>query len=124
MKPPIVIYSDGGLELFDHQTEAERYLEPNDVKRGRVCAYDADGAELSFRVETVSQPVKLLGLPFPRKIEKVVFEQRIGQEKPEALRNMLIEALSHARSKTRESREVLAGLPLPELVQRASQFKK
>src|SRR5438445_9169785 len=119
MKLTIVICYNGDIELFDQQIDAERHLEAKDVKRGRVCAYDAAGIELSLRVETVSQPVKLLGLPFPRRLEKVVFEQRIGEEKPDALRNVLIEALSHTRSKKRESREVLEGLPLPELVQRA-----
>ena len=61
MKPPIIVSDPGNIYLFKSVQEAERYLEPPDVKDSQTIVYDSEGRRLSL--EVVSEPdTKLVGI--------------------------------------------------------------
>lgn len=51
MKPPIIIDENGDLGFFKSITDAERYMEPIDVRNQEYVAYDSEGRRLDLRVE-------------------------------------------------------------------------
>jgi hypothetical protein len=51
MKPPIIIDENGSLDFFKSVDDAERYLEPIDVRNQEYIAYDSEGRRLELRVE-------------------------------------------------------------------------
>lgn len=61
MKPPIIIDENGALTFFKSLTDAERYLEPIDVRNQEYIAYDSEGRRLELRVEEEEVGAGLLG---------------------------------------------------------------
>lgn len=51
IKLPIVVLADDGPLVFRSIEDAERYLEPIDVRNGEYRAFDARGCELRLSVE-------------------------------------------------------------------------
>jgi len=51
MKPPIILYGDGWPGFFRSIEDAERYVEPIDVRNQEYVAYDSEGRRLELRVE-------------------------------------------------------------------------
>lgn len=51
MKTPIILYGDGGVDLFKSLAEAESYAEPIDVRNHEYVAYDSEGRKLQLRIE-------------------------------------------------------------------------
>lgn len=56
VKSPLVVNENGNLMFFASVQDAERYLEPVDVRNGEYVAYDADGRRLDLSVESERVP--------------------------------------------------------------------
>lgn len=52
MEPPIIVYQNGDILIFDCAESAEAYIEPVDVKNGEYVACDADGHEIELHINT------------------------------------------------------------------------
>jgi hypothetical protein len=50
MIPPIIVEEYGNLMFFKSAADAERYLEPIDVRNGEYVAYDSVGRRLTLGV--------------------------------------------------------------------------
>jgi|CXWL01.1.fsa_nt_gi hypothetical protein len=93
MKPPIIISENGSLIFFRSLAEAERYLEPIDVRNQEYVAYDSEGRRLDLRVE---KEVFAIGLLRLRQIarERVRIDQaQEDSAHPEELKNILQDIL-------------------------------
>jgi len=69
MKAPILIDESGDITIFDSIEDAERYMEPIDVRNGEYIARDAEGVLLDVRIVTERIPV-LFGL-WTKAVERV-----------------------------------------------------
>jgi hypothetical protein len=94
MKLPIIVSVPGDIFIFRSVQEAERYLEPPNVKGGQDVVYDSEGRRLSLEV-LLEPDTKLLGVTISGTgIEKVT----IGREESlpvngDELRQLLIDFL-------------------------------
>jgi hypothetical protein len=111
LKTPLVVSDNGDLHFFASADDAERCLEPPDVRDGAYVAYDAEGRVLALRVEEERVPV-LFGLTHAM-IERVRVDAA-GEAplRPAELREALL-AYLHATGKAPAGGE---GLPLEDLV--------
>jgi hypothetical protein len=108
MRPPIVIISDD-FDIFESVVDAERYVEPPDVRAGRIKIYDRDGRPIRASIEK-----RLLA-------EVVRFEDQEGAEpKPEELRLKIANFLTKVDGSTRDT---YAMMSLEELLDRALKYK-
>jgi hypothetical protein len=109
MKTPLVVNENGNLLFFASSDDAERYLEPIDVRNGEYVAYDAEGRVLFLRVETERVP-GLFGLGSVA-VERVRVEEAADTTpRPAELRAALLGYLSDKAPAGAER------LPLAELV--------
>ena len=44
--PPVIISESGDVDVFESVEDAEKYLEPVDVRAGRFVAFDSEGRSL------------------------------------------------------------------------------
>ena len=104
MQPPITIDDHGDLSIFERLEDAEKYVEPIDVSRGDLVAYDSEGRLLRGRIVKTW----LFGLGRGVKLE-------LAEDAPQhvlALRQSLIEFLVELG----EPGDVLETESLPELI--------
>jgi len=50
--PPIIVSEGGDVDVFESIEDAEKYLEPIDVKAGRFKAFDCEGRSLLLHPTT------------------------------------------------------------------------
>jgi hypothetical protein len=91
IRSPVLVYEPSNLRMFRSVSDAERYLEPADVRAGGFEAYDSEGRLLHLRISTMTR--RILGV-FRVSLEHVRVEA--AEEDPhhaERLREVLIEYL-------------------------------
>jgi len=117
MKPPIFIDDQGDVLIFDSLMRAESYLEPSDVKCGRIAIFDSEGRILHPSVHEVNQKIAFF---WTRTCERIVLEPLEGGAKhPMKLRSLLVDFLSKIIPTT----EPLISYPLEKLVEMSLKFK-
>ena len=107
IQEPIIVYEHGDVLVFTEKGKAESYLEPVDVLNNEYVAYDSTGLVLKLRV--VDEPVEhvVIGVDGP----------------PERQPELLTSILRRFFSKIGIEQRWIAGTSLPELVERALEFK-
>ena len=97
MKPPIIINENGSLSFFKSVADAERYLEPIDVRNQEYVAYDSDGCRLELRVEE-EVVAGLLGLGKTRRERVCIIQAEEVPAHAEELKNILRASLQEIGS--------------------------
>ena len=59
MKPPIFVYEPHDLTIFESLENTERYIEPPEVKNGKLSFYDSDGRILEGSVYIDGRGIEL-----------------------------------------------------------------
>ena len=102
--PPIIVDEQGTATVFESVEDAERYLEPIDVRNGEYVAYDSEGRLL-----------RLLPTSPRITIENADLEPHHSKE----VRELLVRLLSY----TGVPVEILRSESLQELVARSLEYK-
>ncbi len=102
--PPIIVDEQGTATVFESVEDAERYLEPIDVRNGEYVAYDSEGRLL-----------RLLPTSPRITIENADLEPHHANE----VRELLVRLLSY----TGVPVEILRSESLQELVARSLEYK-
>jgi hypothetical protein len=102
--PPIIVDEQGTATVFESIEDAERYLEPIDVKNGEYVAYDSEG--------------RLLRL-VPTSPRITIENAELEPHHPSEVRNLLTRLLAY----TGVPEEILQKESLKTLVARALEYK-
>jgi hypothetical protein len=108
VNPPIVV-ADDDVDIFQTVSEAERHLEPVDVRKGKIRIYDREGRPIRALIRK-----RLLA-------EVVELEETSDAPRADELRQVLLRFLESADEGT--PIETLEALSLNQLVDRAVRHK-
>jgi hypothetical protein len=116
MIPPIIVDEYGDLAFFRSAADAERYLEPIDVKNEEYTAYDSVGRRLTLGV--ARKETRFFYGILKGAVEVVTVRDESGVDAAEELRQLLLEYLEG----TGKSTKSLEGAALETLIEQAVQF--
>ena len=94
IKPPIILYDNGDVNLFQSIEQAEGYIESPDVLDNRYVAYDAEGMPLAL-IAPKTKTLKIFGIALLGSNKVSIMVNQQDKACPDELKRILSDLLKN-----------------------------